>query len=176
MAKRVTIRLPEELIARAKAYAAAQGTSMTSIVREHLETLTVETGAPGTASPLQEHSQRRLSRDEAVRQLELQAIAKEPVLITGYGRARSVMISIEEYCRLKSKAGEPVPSELNFKRAVTVRERAVPTGYDTSDLAAAVRQMADDLRSGRMRSVIDKELSGVRRLFANADGRRGGKA
>lgn len=53
------------------------------------------------------------------------AVAKEPVLITSYGKARSVMISAEEYCRLKSKAGEPVPSELTAKRAVTVRERTM---------------------------------------------------
>jgi len=35
--KNTTFNLPDDLVARAKAYAAAHGTTMTAIVREHLE-------------------------------------------------------------------------------------------------------------------------------------------
>lgn len=65
----------------------------------------------------------------------------------------------------KRDAGEPTPSELIVKRAVTVREPTSRAGYDTTDIAAAVRQMADDIRSGRMEATVQKDLAAVRRLF-----------
>jgi prevent-host-death family protein len=44
------------------------------------------------------------------------AVAREPVLITSYGKGRSVMLSTEEYRRLKREAEEPVPPELIVAR------------------------------------------------------------
>ena len=40
--RNTTFNLPPELLAKAKAYAARNGTSMTAIVREHLQAVTAE--------------------------------------------------------------------------------------------------------------------------------------
>jgi predicted DNA-binding protein len=71
MLKNTTFNLPEELVARAKAYAADHGTTMTAIVREHLEAVTNE-AAPSVANdPLLSYSQGRLSGKDAIRLLGL---------------------------------------------------------------------------------------------------------
>ena len=64
--KNTTMNLPESLIARTKAYAAAQGTTMTAIVRGHLEAVTAEPDRP-TEGPLQAYAAGIIRRDEAIR-------------------------------------------------------------------------------------------------------------
>ena len=44
--KNTTLNFPETLIRRAKAYAATQGTTMTAIIRSHLEAITAEPERP----------------------------------------------------------------------------------------------------------------------------------
>jgi plasmid stability protein len=51
MLKNTTFNLPEDLVARAKAYAASHGTTMTAIVREHLTTVTSDHGDNGHHRP-----------------------------------------------------------------------------------------------------------------------------
>lgn len=68
MLKNTTFNLPTELVAKAKAYAAEKGTTMTSIVREHLEAVT-SSGTVPEDEPLRAYSERRLSRNEAIRRL-----------------------------------------------------------------------------------------------------------
>ena len=63
------------------------------------------------------------------------AAAREPVVITHHGKPRAVMLSVDEYIRLKERAGEPVPTEVRAKRAVTVRLDDDPLGYDVSTSA-----------------------------------------
>ena len=93
------------------------------------------------------------------------AAAREPVVITHHGKPRAVMLSVDEYIRLKERAGEPVPTEVRAKRAVTVRLDDDPLGYDVSDLGAAARRMAEDALSGRAAEAVEAELARVRRRF-----------
>jgi prevent-host-death family protein len=98
------------------------------------------------------------------------AATREPVLITHHGKPRAVMMSVEEYRRLKERAGEAVPAALiPRKRGVTVRAEDDPLGYDVSDLDAAVRRMVEDVRSGRTADAVEAELAGVRRRFAKLE-------
>lgn len=71
MVRNTTFNLPEDLVARAKSYAAKHGTTMTAIVREHLATVTSEGSDPIVLDPLSAYSRGQLARDEAIRLLEL---------------------------------------------------------------------------------------------------------
>jgi plasmid stability protein len=71
MLKNTTFNLPEDLVARAKAYAANHGTTMTAIVREHLTTVTSDHEDTVTSDPLVSYSRGLLARDEAIRLLGL---------------------------------------------------------------------------------------------------------
>jgi hypothetical protein len=80
--------------------------------------------------------------------------------------------TLRHIIRLKVASGEPVPPELGALRsAVTLRGRNDPLGYDTSDWDAAVNRMLDDVRTGRTRHAIEKELAGVRRAFGTGTSR-----
>ena len=46
MLRNTTFNLPDDLVARAKSYAATHGTTMTAIIREHLEAVTSDGAAP----------------------------------------------------------------------------------------------------------------------------------
>ena len=71
MLKNTTFNLPDKLVARAKAYAADHGTTMTAIVREHLATITSAPEDTIIADPLVSYSRGLLARDEAIRLLGL---------------------------------------------------------------------------------------------------------
>jgi len=76
MLKNTTFNLPDDLVARAKAYAAAHGTTMSALIREHLEAITA-TDKNGIADdPLLAYSQGRLARSEAIRLLGLRDYAE----------------------------------------------------------------------------------------------------
>jgi hypothetical protein len=76
MLRNTTLNLPADLVARAKSYAAAHGTTMTAIVRKHLEAVTSNGAASITNDPLLEYSQGRLARNEAIRLLGLRDYAE----------------------------------------------------------------------------------------------------
>jgi hypothetical protein len=71
MLKNTTFNLPDELVARAKSYAATHGTTMTAIVREHLIAITSDPSDAITSDPLVSYSRGLLAREEAVRLLGL---------------------------------------------------------------------------------------------------------
>ena len=75
MLKNTTMNLPEELIARIRAYAAKNRTTMTAIVREHFEAITEPDKEPVEDDPLLAYSKGLLSRREAVRRLGLRDYA-----------------------------------------------------------------------------------------------------
>src|SRR3954452_3648000 len=108
------------------------------------------------------------SRDLQKQTGDIQSAAtREAVLITCHGKPRAVMMSEEEYRRLKERAGEAVPADLiPRKRGVTVRAEDDPLGYDVSDIGA-VRKMVEDVRSGRTADAVEAELAGIRRRFAS---------
>jgi hypothetical protein len=76
MLRNTTFNLPDDLVARAKSYAAAHGTTMTAIVRAHLEAVTSEGADTIADDPLLAYAQGRLARNEAIRLLGLRDYAQ----------------------------------------------------------------------------------------------------
>lgn len=66
--RNTTLNLPESLVRRTKAYAAAQGTTMTAIVRSHLEAVTAEPEQP-MENALEAYASGIIRRDEAIRRV-----------------------------------------------------------------------------------------------------------
>jgi prevent-host-death family protein len=91
--------------------------------------------------------------------------SKEPVIVTSHGRPRSVLMSVDEFARLKKLAGEPVVIEGLHKRATTLRRSTDELGYDVSDPEAAMLQMARDATSGRTRTAVQNELAAIRHRY-----------
>ncbi|ABD86295.1 hypothetical protein [Rhodopseudomonas palustris] len=75
MQRSTTLNLPDKLVSRAEAYAAEHGTTMTAIIRSHLEAITSSGGNPIADDPLLAYSQGQLSRNEAIRLLGLRDYA-----------------------------------------------------------------------------------------------------
>ena len=92
------------------------------------------------------------------------AAVSGPVVIMSHGKPRSIVMSVDEFRRLKQKAGETVPSELERPRPlirhVPMRD---PLGYQTSDLKSLALTMADAALSGRNRDVVRAEIAAVER-------------
>ncbi|MCQ8781998.1 DUF6364 family protein [Mangrovibrevibacter kandeliae] len=84
MSSNATLNLPDELIARARAYAASHGTTMTAIIRSHLEALTSGGKSTPSEDPLLAYSEGRLSRNDAIRLLDLRDHAE---LLVALGEA-----------------------------------------------------------------------------------------
>lgn len=76
MLKNTTFNLPDELVARVKAYAARHGTTMTAIIREHFEAITSDTANISEEDPLLAFSKGQIARDEAIRTLGLRDYAE----------------------------------------------------------------------------------------------------
>jgi PHD/YefM family antitoxin component YafN of YafNO toxin-antitoxin module len=90
--------------------------------------------------------------------------AASPVVILNHGKARSVMMSVEEFRRLKIAAGESLPSEVERPRRIV--RRGVPKdplGYATTDLRHVAAAMADAAQSGRNRDAVRAEIRAVER-------------
>ena len=81
MLKNTTLNLPTDLVARAKTYAAAHGTTMTAIVRAHLEAVTARPTQADSDDSLLAYSQGRLARSEAIRALNLRDYAELLVVL-----------------------------------------------------------------------------------------------
>lgn len=72
MTRTATVKLPEDLMRRAKDYAARHGTSVAALVRGHLERVTSEDpSATPAPEPLAAFAEGRLSKEQAIRQLGL---------------------------------------------------------------------------------------------------------
>ena len=87
----------------------------------------------------------------------LRAADVEAVLVTNRDQPRSVVMSAEEFIRLKTAAGEPVPHEVRKSRPTLHRRTADPLGYDTRD-PLYVYQAADDALNGRHSENIEREI------------------
>lgn len=95
-----------------------------------------------------------------------QAIAS--VVIEGGHVAPETEALLEEMAsgRLtEEEAIERLKTRIEEKRSATIHDADWHGGYDTSDIPAAVHQMGDDIRSGRLAPIVEKELAGARRLF-----------
>ena len=98
----------------------------------------------------------------------------EPVVITNHGKPRFVMVTVEEFSRLKISANEPVPTELRSRKPVEKRGLPPdPLGRDTRDFNAFVLEVAGHALSGKDRGAIDAEItSAERRLGVGKAGAR----
>lgn len=76
MQRNTTLNLPDALVQKAKAYAAANGTTMTAIIRSHLEAVTSDGSSPPQDDPLLAYSEGRLSRRETIRLMGLRDYAE----------------------------------------------------------------------------------------------------
>ena len=68
--RNTTLNFPTLLTAKTKTYAAAHDTTMTAIVREHLEAVTAGGLEPGN-NPLQAYADGIITRDEAIRDVRV---------------------------------------------------------------------------------------------------------
>lgn len=75
MLKNTTMNLPEDLVARVRAYAAQNRTTITAIVREHFEAITEPEREISDEDPLLAYSKGLLSRRETIHRLGLRDYA-----------------------------------------------------------------------------------------------------
>nr|WP_316653127.1 type II toxin-antitoxin system prevent-host-death family antitoxin [uncultured Gellertiella sp.] len=94
------------------------------------------------------------------------AASREGAVITSHGKPRNVILSGEEYCRLKQMAREPVPSELMPRKSVVIRPAPDPLGYDATTFHRAAQHMAGDAIRGAGDDAVRSELDRVRDRFA----------
>lgn len=95
----------------------------------------------------------------------------EPVVITNHGKPRFVMVTVEEFSRLKISANEPLPTELRGRKPVEKRGLPPdPLGRDTRDFDAFVLQVADHALSGEDRPAINAEIAGAERRLGIGKG------
>jgi prevent-host-death family protein len=92
------------------------------------------------------------------------AVREGPVLFVHHGQPKSVMMSVDEFRRLKEGVGEAVPVEARARRPITQEGLPPdPLGYDTTDFFASAREMAAAARSGRNRDAVREEIARVER-------------
>jgi hypothetical protein len=90
--------------------------------------------------------------------------ATSPVIVLNHGKPRSVMMSVEEFRRLKIAAGETLPSEVQRPRPIVRRGLLKdPLGYAKGDLRHLAITMAEAAESGRNRDAVRAEIRAVER-------------
>jgi hypothetical protein len=95
--------------------------------------------------------------------------AGAPVLILNHGKPRSVMMSVEEFRRLKRAADEALPAGVAKPRPVVRRgPLRDPLGYDTADFRKVAIDMAEAAASGRNRDAVRAEIAAVERRLGIA--------
>lgn len=81
----------------------------------------------------------------------------EAVVVMNREQPRAVVMSAEEFIRLKTAAGEPVPPEVRKSRPVLHHPTVDPLGYDTRDPAYPA-ELAADATSGLHKTEIRDEV------------------
>ncbi len=94
----------------------------------------------------------------------LKAADMEAVLVTNRDQPRAVVMSAEEYIRLKTAAGEPVPSEVRKSRPTLHRQAPDSLGYDTRDPSYAYR-LARDAKAQKDFDAIAREIGSALRRW-----------
>lgn len=88
----------------------------------------------------------------------LQTADSEPVVLLHREQPRNVIMSADEFVRLKRAAGELVPREAIRSKPTFHKTPADPLGYDTSDFMAYAREAAENALTGKTASVSDAEV------------------
>ena len=92
----------------------------------------------------------------------LEAPVIETTVLMNKGQPKAVLMSAEEFRRLKTAAGELIPaSALPVNPLVLRGPIDDPLGYDTSDIMATARLMVADARSGKTGPAIAAERARV---------------
>ena len=91
-----------------------------------------------------------------------------PVIIASHGKPRAVMMSVEEFRRLKTVADEEVPDEALPRPTVLGPEPEDVLGYVERDAVEAILHMARDATSGLNQDVVRREADRFARHFIRA--------
>lgn len=81
MLRNTTLNLPDQLVTRARAYAAANGTTLTAMIREHLEAVTSDGKDETPDDPLLAYAKGKLAWREAIKALRLRDYSELLVLL-----------------------------------------------------------------------------------------------
>jgi plasmid stability protein len=84
MLRNTTFNLPDELVAQAKAYAATHNTTVTALIREHLEAVVATPHRELENDPLLAYSLGKLGRSAAIDRLQMRDYAE---LLVALGEA-----------------------------------------------------------------------------------------
>jgi prevent-host-death family protein len=94
------------------------------------------------------------------------AAIQAPVVIKSHGKPRAVMMSVEEFRRLKAEAKEEVPPEVLSRQATVLGpEPEDVLGYVEQDPVEAVLHMAHDVIGGVNQEVVRREADRFGRHF-----------
>lgn len=85
--RNTTLNLPEELIAQAKSYAAVRGTTVTAIIRSHLEAVTRGQAPRPAQGALEEYAAGALGRERVIREVGVRDYAGLLVMLGDAGLA-----------------------------------------------------------------------------------------
>ena len=92
-----------------------------------------------------------------------------PVIIASHGKPRAVMMSVEEFRRLKTVADEEVPVEALPRQPIVLGpEPEDVLGYVERDAVEAILHMARDATSGLNQDVVRREADRFARHFIRA--------
>ncbi|MCZ7861190.1 hypothetical protein O9X98_07190 [Agrobacterium salinitolerans] len=94
----------------------------------------------------------------------LRAADVEAVVVLNRDQPRTVVMSAEEFIRLKIAAGEPVPPEVRKSRPTLHRPQADPLGYDPSNPNHAVT-VAREALAGEHEAEVRREVDGALRRW-----------
>lgn len=94
----------------------------------------------------------------------LKAADLEAVVVMNRDQPRAVMMSAEEFIRLKMAAGEPVPKEVRRSKPTLHRPPVDPLGYDTRD-PDYVSQLVEDALAGRHSQAVRSEVQAALRRW-----------
>lgn len=86
----------------------------------------------------------------------------EPVVVHSRDVPRSVILSRDEFVRLKDIAGEAWPEELAYPIKVHRGAKSDPLGYDTSDVDAYVEAISNDAIAGIGADAVEDEARRIR--------------
>jgi len=94
------------------------------------------------------------------------AAAQAPVVITSHGKPRVVVMSVDEFRRLKTEAGEEVPAEARPRQPTVLGpEPEDLLGYDERDPVDAVLHMAKDAIGGINQDLVRQEADRFAKHF-----------
>jgi PHD/YefM family antitoxin component YafN of YafNO toxin-antitoxin module len=94
----------------------------------------------------------------------LRAADVEAVVVVNRDQPRTVVMSADEFIRLKVAAGEPVPAEVRRSRPTLHRPDIDPLGYDTTDPNFELN-VAKHALSGEHQAEIQAEVESALRRW-----------